>query len=68
MIRRLKLFRASLVRATARAIVRAVRMTEFADGIKSPQVVRVRAILRLSGPLHWFLPKTYIISIRKTHA
>lgn len=68
MIRRIKLVRAGLVRATARAIVRAVRATEFADEIKSLHVVRVRAVLRLGGPMHWFRSKTYIISTRMHHA
>jgi hypothetical protein len=65
MIRRIKLVRAGLVRATASAIVRAVRLTEQASEGKGR--IRVRARLTLSM-FPFLLRKTYIISTRIHHA
>lgn len=66
MIRRLKLVRAGLVRATARTIVTAVRATRRAAELSANG--EATATLRLSGPLYGFCTKTYIISTRKPHA
>jgi hypothetical protein len=62
MIRRLKQVRAGLVRATARAIVTGVRIAERASAMKG--VSRARVVIRLSGPMHWFRTKTYIVSAK----
>jgi len=63
MIRRLKQVRAGLVRATARAIVTALRTTQRAAELSANG--EATATLRLSGPMHLFRSKTYIICVRK---
>jgi hypothetical protein len=55
--------RTRMIWAAALAIRRAVRLTEQAAD--KPDRIRVRATLRLGGPMHWFRTKTYIISVRK---
>lgn len=62
MFGRLKRLRVKLVWAAARAIVTAVRTTEGAAEVSANG--EATATLRLSGPMHLFRTKTYVITVR----
>lgn len=61
LFRHLRETRAGLVRATAVALLRAIRVARAAAEKNAPAQVRAR--LTLSGPMHLWIPRVYYVYI-----